>query len=167
MKRRLFLCIAIAVILLSGCGKGKIYQSRQTLKDNTWNRIENGKTLTFDNINIEDSVAVYDIYVTLRHTPYINDDKIKFVMRIISPSGIIKETSHTIKLKNRYQDKWIGDAMGDMIDVENKCRSFVTFPEKGKYTITLTNMGTQYRTVGLMDIGLKIEKSDLDYNVNK
>jgi gliding motility-associated lipoprotein GldH len=165
LKYLVFVCLSS--LLFISCNKSKIYEQRQEFDNNTWERLTDKKTIKFDNINIEKTDDVYDIYVTLRHTPYINEKQVKFVMKIISPSGIVKETVHTIKLSDRFGTKWVGDAMGDMIDVEEKCRSFVSFPEKGNYTITLTNLGTYDKTVGLMDMGIRIEKSDLDYNVTK
>lgn len=165
LKYLVFVCLSS--LLFVSCNKNKVYEQRQEFDNNTWERLTSKKDVKFENIKIEDTKDVYDIYVSVRHTPYINEPKIKFLMKIISPSGITKETSHTIELKDRYGVKWLGDAMGDMIDVEEKCRAFVAFPEKGIYTIVLTNQGMYDKTVGLMDMGVKIEKSDLDYNVDK
>jgi hypothetical protein len=69
---------------------------------------------------------------------------------------------HTIALKDRNGDKWIGDALGDYIDIEEVCKKYITLPEKGLYTIELVNMGKKYETLGVMELGLKVAKSDLE-----
>lgn len=149
------------VAVFSSCSKDKVYQDRITFNENSWDRLGKGKTIEFKNINIEDTSIVYDVYVTLRHTPYINESKVKFLMKIIYPQGIVRESVHTIELRDKENKDWLGDAMGDMIDIEKRCRAFITLPEKGNYTITLTNLGTYNKTVGLMDMGVMVKKSNL------
>lgn len=152
---------AMAVCFFS-CSKNKVYQQRHEFENYSWERLTENKTVTFSDINIEDTTNVYDVWITVRHTPYINEEQVKLLMKITTPEGITRESNHTIRLKDRYNDKWIGDAAGDLIDVEEKCRSFVSFPVKGAYTITLTNLGKYVKTIGIMDIGIKIVKSDID-----
>ncbi len=162
--KRIFSIIAFAIIItfFVSCGKKTVYQQRHDFTDYTWERLTDSKKVTFNNIEIEDTSSVYDIYVTLRHAPFINVKDVKFVMRIIYPDGITRESIHDVQLMDRYGKNWVGDAMGDYIDLEEKCRSFVSFPAKGKYTITLTNMGMYSKTTGIMDIGIKIKKSDIE-----
>ncbi|MBR1627276.1 MAG: hypothetical protein IJ681_09065 [Bacteroidales bacterium] len=163
MKKIFIILIFIATsFCFIGCNKGKVYQQRHEFNNYTWERLTEDKTVTFNNITIEDTTSVYDVFVTIRHTPYMNEDKVKFLMKITTPEGITRESTHTVKLKDRYGEKWVGDAAGDLIDIEERCRSFVEFSSKGSYTISLTNLGTYAKTVGIMDIGIKVVKSDTD-----
>ena len=82
-------------------------------------------------------------------------------MKITYPGGITRESIHTVGLRSADNKQWLGDAMGDLIDVEQRCRAFVSLPERGNYTITITNLGTYSKTVGIMDMGIFIKKSDL------
>lgn len=163
-KILLSLVLVVSILSLSSCNRGKVYEQRHNFDSYSWERLTDNKTITFSDIDIQDTTSVYDIYVTVRHTPYINEKEIKLLMKIITPDGVIRQSSrsNTIKLKDRYGKEWVGDAMGDLIDVEEKCRSLVEFPVKGKYTITLTNMGKYPQITGIMDIGIKVVKSDLD-----
>lgn len=164
--RKILLNIVLGVCFLMAvsCGKNTVYQGRHSFDNNIWERLSEEKTVNFENIEIKDTSKIYDIYVSLRHTPYINENPIEFVLHIKSPSGIDRQSVHKVELMDRFKNKWIGDAMGDMIDVEQKVRSFVNFHEKGKYTITITNMGKYKQTVGIMDLGIKIKKANLsDY----
>lgn len=166
MRRTVIILIFItSIYCLVGCGKDKIYQQRHEFDSYTWERLTENKTIYFNDISIDDTANMYDIYVTIRHTPYINEDNVKFLMKITTPDGITRESTHTVRLKDRYNKDWIGDIAGDLIDVEEKCRSLIEFPIKGRYTISLTNLGTYTKTVGIIDMGIKIVKSNLDdYN---
>lgn len=161
-KGLFFSLVAGTLLLLSSCGKDEVFKQYKELPNQTWERIEDGKKLTFDNIEITKENESYDIVVMLRHTPYINEDQVKFKMLITSPSGTTRESVHQIKLKDRDNKGWRGDALGDLIDIEEVCKQYVTFSEKGLYTIELVNMGTKYETVGLLEVGLKVVKSDLN-----
>ena len=152
---------AMAVCFFS-CSKNKVYQQRHEFENYSWERLTENKTVTFSDINIEDTTNVYDVWITVRHTPYINEEQVKLLMKITTPEGITRESNHTIRLKDRFKEKWACDAMGDLIDIEEVCRNLVSFPVKVNYKITLTNLGTYVQTVGIMDIGLRIKKSDIE-----
>ncbi|MBQ0113567.1 MAG: hypothetical protein KBT03_10590 [Bacteroidales bacterium] len=161
--RKLFLCFIFAMVTglaLVSCSKDEVYQNRESFTENTWERITDGKTITFSNIIIEDTTSVYDIYVDIRHTPFINEREVKMLMKVIYPNGITRQSIHTVKLRDRFDKEWVGEAMGDMIDVEEKVKRFMAFPEKGTYTITITNLGKYSEMVGIMDLGIKIKKSN-------
>ncbi|MCF0210231.1 MAG: hypothetical protein HUK18_02780 [Bacteroidales bacterium] len=162
MKKSTFLIVFVAVLCFCfcSCNKDKVYEHRESFPDNAWERIEKGKTITFSDIEIEDTTAVYDIILTLRHTPFINEKQVKVLMKTIYPSGITRESIHTIKLRDRFDKEWVGDAMGDMIDVEEPVKKFISLPEKGNYTITITNLGRYSKMVGIMDLGVRVNKSN-------
>ena len=52
--------------------------------------------------------------------------------------------------------------MGDMIDLEVDLKTFYSFIERGIYKIELVNMGQKYQLQGIMEVGIEINKSDLD-----
>ena len=155
-----FLFILVAVF--SSCNKSQVYKEFKTLPNYTWERIEKGKSIEFDNINIENEEDVYDISFHIRHTPYITEDEIKFKLKITSPSSIVRESVHTVKLKDKEGKEWLGEAMGDMIDLEVDLKTFYSFIERGLYKIELVNMGQKYQLQGIMEVGIEINKSDLD-----
>ncbi len=169
MKRRFLIPVLLVSILvsISSCGEGDVYKQYKELPNYTWERIEKGKSVVFEGIDIKEEEETYDVSVLVRHTPWINEDEIKFKMLITSPSGITRESVHSVRLKDRDGKAWAGDALGDLIDLEEVCRRYISFPEKGLYTVELVNMGSKYQTTGLMELGLKIEKSDLEIKTSK
>ena len=149
-------------MMISSCSDGDIYKEYQELPGYKWERIDKGKSVMFDNIEIKNTDDSYDVHVMIRHTPFVNEDKIKFKMLITSPSGITRESVHTIALKDRSGKQWVGEALGDLIDIEEVCKKYISFPEEGLYTIELVNMGNKYETIGIMELGLRVIKSDLE-----
>ena len=154
--------VLLILASFSSCNKNQVYKEFKTLPNMTCERIEEGKTIKFDNINIEKDEEVYDIAVHIRHTPYITEDEIKLKIKIISPSSIIRESVHTIKLKDKEGKEWLGEALGDIIDLEVDLKTFFSFVERGNYTIELVNMGQKYQLQGIMEVGLEINQSNLD-----
>ena len=163
MKKILRIVFLFTLILsFSSCNKSQVYKEFKTLPNYTWERIEKGKSIEFDNINIENEEDVYDISFHILHTPYITEDEIKFKLKITSPSSIVRESVHTVKLKDKEGKEWLGEAMGDMIDLEVDLKTFYSFIERGLYKIELVNMGQKYQLQGIMEVGIEINKSDLD-----
>ncbi len=163
MKKTLKIVFLFTLILsFSSCNKSQVYKEFKTLPNYTWERIEKGKSIEFDNINIENDEDVYDISFHIRHTPYITEDEIKFKLKITSPSSIVRESVHTVKLKDKEGKEWLGEAMGDIIDLEVDLKTFYSFIERGLYKIELVNMGQKYQLQGIMEVGIEINKSDLD-----
>mgnify|MGYP003411741410 FL=1 len=163
MKKTLRIVFLFTLILsFSSCNKSQVYKEFKTLPNYTWERIEKGKSIEFDDINIENDEEVYDISFHIRHTPYITEDEIKFKLKITSPSSIVRESVHTIKLKDKEGKEWLGEALGDIIDLEVDVKTFYSFIERGIYKIELVNMGQKYQLQGIMELGLEINKSDLD-----
>jgi gliding motility-associated lipoprotein GldH len=163
MKKTLKIVFLFTLILsFSSCNKSQVYKEFKTLPNYTWERIEKGKSIEFDNINIENDEEVYDISFHIRHTPYITEDEIKFKLKITSPSSIVRESVHTVKLKDKEGKEWLGEAMGDIIDLEVDLKTFYSFIERGLYKIELVNMGQKYQLQGIMEVGIEINKSDLD-----
>jgi gliding motility-associated lipoprotein GldH len=163
MKKILKIVFLFTLILsFSSCNKSQVYKEFKTLPNYTWERIEKGKSIEFDNINIENDEEVYDISFHIRHTPYITEDEIKFKLKITSPSSIVRESVHIVKLKDKEGKEWLGEAMGDIIDLEVDLKTFYSFIERGLYKIELVNMGQKYQLQGIMEVGIEINKSDLD-----
>lgn len=163
--KRVFLITLVSISFIS-CNNNTVYKETKEFKTNSWNRIKEGKDVTFEKINIPSVEDTYDIYVSFRHTPYINIDEISFVLRVISPSGIKKETVHTIKLKDREGKDFVGEQLGDIIDVKEVVKQYTYFPEKGEYKFVISNFCSKFEVTGIMDVGLQIKKSDLDYDVD-
>lgn len=168
--KRIF-SIALLTVIFSiffvSCGDDFVYQNTVEFPNQKWDRIEKGKDVSFEKIKISNVKDVYDINVSFAHTKDINVDEISFILRIISPSGMKKETIHTMQLKDRSGEKFLGSDLGEIIEVMEPVKQYITFTEKGEYKIIISNYSTKYQVKGLKNIKVEIKKSKLDYNVEK
>jgi gliding motility-associated lipoprotein GldH len=160
----------IAVVLIGvACNSDQIYKNTITFENYRWQRLaENkteGNTIEFTDIDVKNIDDVYDIMITIRHSGIINVDKVRLQLEIVSPTGTRRISLHNIKLKDREGKKFVGDVLGDLYDLEEKIKSFMSFTEIGKYTIKVTNLSSVFEIVGIIDMTLRVVKSNLDYNI--
>ena len=159
--------LIIFPLFFISCNNEEIYEHSISFPNNSWQRIEEGKDITFEKINIKSVKDDYDINVSFVHKPTINVDKISFILRIISPSGISKETIHTIELKDRDKVKFVGSNLGEIIEIKEAVKQYITLPEVGEYKIIISNYSESYEIKDLEKITLEVVKSNLDYEILK
>ena len=59
MKKILKVIFVLTIVtIFSSCNKSQVYKEFKTLPNYTWERIEKGKSIEFDNINIENEEDV-------------------------------------------------------------------------------------------------------------
>lgn len=169
MKR--FFCISLILSLVSiffiSCNDKPQYSEIKEFPNQTWDRIESGKDVSFEKINITNLKDIYDINLSFNHTKDINVDEISVILRIESPSGVKKESIHTIALKNRDNEKFVGSDMGEVIEIKEPIKQYYIFTEKGEYKFIISNYSSKFQIKGLRNIGIEVKKSVLDYNVEK
>ncbi|MDR1005540.1 MAG: gliding motility lipoprotein GldH [Bacteroidales bacterium] len=171
MQRKLKKIFIMTFIVLAtvSCGRNELYRKTIEFDNYKWERLSKDKThgnsIDFTDINVKDNKDPYDIYITVRHSSLINVGSVKFVMEMTSPNGTTRSSMHTINLKDRSGKKFIGDVAGDLYDVEERVKSFMSFTETGKYTIRIINLAPVYEVIGIIDMTMSIKKSDLDYDL--
>lgn len=150
----LILCSFVIILMLTGCGRRTIYEKSEKFPDYSWNRF---KYLYF-NAEIEDTAGTYDILLTVRHItqyPYKNLD-VNFTS--YTPSGEERSMDYSFMLKDA-DNKFLGDGMGDLWDIELPLREKTRFPEIGKYKFEIENKMTKFETPGIMEVGIVIRSS--------
>lgn len=167
MKKTLIYLVVFLPLIFISCSDKPIYHSSISFPNASWQRIEEGKDVEFENINIKSIKDAYDINVSFTHKPTINVDQISFVLRIISPSGLKKETIHTIELKGRDKIKFIGNDLGEIIEIKEPIKQYIMFSEAGNYKIIISNYSDKYEVMGLEKMSIELVKSNLDYKIDK
>lgn len=147
--------VSFAVIMIfSGCGRRKIYEKFEKFSNYSWNRF---KYLNFD-IDIKDTADTYDIFLSVRHItqyPYKNLD-VNFTS--FSPSGEERSMDYSFRVKDD-ENKFLGEGMGDLWDIELPIRKAYRFSEKGIYKFEIENKMTKYETPGIVEVGIVVRKS--------
>jgi gliding motility-associated lipoprotein GldH len=154
MKKLLFLTPIILLFLVS-CSKNKVFEKFEKFENNEWPM---DKVVLFD-VAIEDTSAFYDISIPVRHIDNFPYDGLLVVMTINTPSG--EERSKKYKLKLRDDEgKFIGDVSGDIWDTTIPIIKKTKFNNIGTYKFEIVNDMPQTPTPCVMEIGLRIDKSE-------
>ena len=154
MKKYL-LIIIVSIFALTACNKGKIYEKRQEFDNYTWNRF---KPLFFE-VAVTDIKSEYNAYLTLRHITQYPYDDLKINLTIYSPSGEERTTMHTFLIKDK-EGKFLGTGAGDLWDLKLLVKKKLFFNKKGTYKFQIDNLMDYYDIVGLVDLGMVVEKAE-------
>lgn len=160
---------ALCLLLFTACDSNRVFEDNIDIPDYSWDVKNN---LSFD-VNINDTAALHNIYVNVRHAshyPYANlflFITIKFpnlpVVSISNPTVIsnIKILKDTLEcVFSDENGKWKGDGMGDIWDNQILWKPNVKFPVAGKYTFEYEHAMRTELVPFIMDVGLRVEKAE-------
>lgn len=150
----LVFCLLCFVLLLS-CNKNRVYEDYQAINNYVW---KYDSTLNFE-INIEDTSAVYNAFLYVRHIHKYKYSNIWFFTKIIRPDfSFALDTVECILAKDNGQ--WLGDGLGDIWDYKHNWYPYnsTIFNKKGKYKIQIKQAMRDSLLIGIMDIGVGIYK---------
>jgi gliding motility-associated lipoprotein GldH len=151
--KKVLLILIISTLSIS-CSKNKVYEKRFEFEKYTWNRF----LPVYFEFPIHDNTYNYNIYLTSRHITQYPYDNLKVNLTIYSPSGDERTSMHVFQVKDK-DGKFLGDGMGDLWDLKLLVKQNISFKDAGNYKIQIDNLMDYYDIVGLMNIGVIVEKS--------
>ncbi len=146
--------IFISLWMLS-CEDNSIWKGHEDLKDGSW-FIKQTPKFTFE---IQDENQIYNISYLVRNAiqyPYYN---LYVTRELYDDKGKLMNTKlEELILFDQKTGKPLGDGLGDLFD--HKILSFrnLKFPKKGKYTVVLKQYMRQDPLLGILSIGINVEK---------
>jgi gliding motility-associated lipoprotein GldH len=152
---RFFSTIITVIILLTGCTRGKIFEKHIEFDDLSWNRFE---VLEFE-FEVDDVSVPYNILIAVRHIPEIPYEELEVGTIMTTPSGEVRALEHKVRVKDN-EGNLLGDGMGDLWDLVEPLREDFQFNQPGMVSIELHNYMTRLETVGIIEVGLIVRKSD-------
>jgi gliding motility-associated lipoprotein GldH len=153
MKKNM-LIITTLIFILSCTSKNKVFEKFEKFNNYDWNM---DKVISFD-VAIEDTSAIYNVYIPVRHTDNYPYDGLLINLTYSSPNG--EQHTKNYKLNFRSTDgKFIGEGSGDIWDENSIIMKNAKFNAKGNYKFEIINNMQTTPTQGIMELGLKIETS--------
>ncbi len=141
------------LVMLVSCDRSVVFEENLRIKNATWDRNEKA----FFEFEINDSSAIYDLYLNFRHGgdyPYQN---IYLFIESRSSSGqIAKDTALMILADNK--GRWMGKGIGDIFDYQFRFKRGPLFPEKGRYYFEIEQAMREESLDNVTDIGIAIKK---------
>ncbi len=158
MYRASFILLSV-VLLWTACNPSVTFQETLRIPDAEWERSEKA----YFEFEIEDTLAFYDIYLTIRHGgdyPYQN---LYLFTYFEGPEKMkARDTAQMVFADSR--GRWLGKSIGDIYDYEFQFKEKVQFPKAGKYTLEVEQAMRDEVIPQVTDIGVKIEKQELPKN---
>ena len=143
--------ISIASIVVS-CGTDAIYDNNKEV-DNSWSSNEK---LNF-NIDIKDTIGVYDIFLNIRNTTDYKYSNLYFFLKTTFPNQKISVDTIECFLADT-KGKWLGKGYGKYRDQQILFKQNGRFPMSGNYRIEIEQATRDIDLEGIKSIGLRISK---------
>ena len=149
-----FAFLLIPMSFITGCDGDRVYDKFKDIPDGLWNRTE---FIKFD-VEIDDTTAVYNVFINLRHTGNYKFSNVYFFLSTIYPDKKISRDTVDCLLADE-KGKWLGKGLGDLKDNQFMLKRNVYFRQKGIYTFEFEQAMRVDKLEGIESIGIRIEKS--------
>ncbi len=150
-KIPLFLSVCL-LISLSSCDPRMIYDEFENTGNGNWNQDEK---IQFE-IDIQDTISTYNVFVNIRHTKDYPFSNLYVFLTLNGPTGgVIKDTLEFQIAE--ASGKWTGTGFGNVKLVRKKYREAVRFARKGNYIFEL-EQGMRKEEISVTDVGIRVEK---------
>lgn len=160
--KKILLTLSIAIIsLFSACSDKPIFDEKHNFANTTWMRFD---AEVFD-VNIKNTNDCYDLYFSVTiDTNVLKLNNIPLVISIDDEEGGRRVFMSDIILRDK-EGKSHGNALGNYVEFKTKVREYFYFNSKGLHKFSVKNGTHLYELKGIASIGLKIEKSNMDINI--
>lgn len=159
MKKYLPIAFVASCLIgvLTGCATNDVFEKDVKIKDQQWNAADR-QSVQFD---IEDTTALYNVFITLRHTDAYKYNNIWMNVYTKAP-GDAKATRQQLDLTLGNNDKgWLGSGMDDIFYHRIRItRDPVHFNKKGTYDFALEQIMRDDPLEHVMNVGLRVEKAN-------
>lgn len=148
------LLIAILILQLQSCTTVDVFEKNIVIPGKSWERSFKPSI----DFSIEDTVAVYNIYVTLRHTHAYNYNNIWLNLSYQMPGDSVKNQRVDILLADN-QKGWLGTGMDDIYTAWRQVNAQpVQFKNKGRVSFTIEQVMRDNPLKNVINAGIRVEK---------
>lgn len=142
------------VLLLSSCQTGPFFEKNSIIPGQEWEEIFHPQF----QVEIDDTTALYDVFLNIRHSPYYNYSNLFLSIAEISVDSI-ETISPIIDVEMADKEgKWFGKSAGHLYELTELVQEDRQFPDTGIYMFRIRHQMQDASLVGINDVGLKIIK---------
>ncbi len=150
MKQYFFILFFTALV---ACGTIDIYEKTKAFSSHSWKSSET-PSFTF---YIEDTTALYNIFLVLRHTDAYNYNNIWVNLTLKGPGDTVTIRREFVLANNKQG--WLGSSMDDIIEHRIPFNDKPAALRKGNYTFTLQQDMREDSLDHIMNAGVRVEKA--------
>lgn len=152
--KKIIFIISLSIVLFS-CGKIDLFEKQAAIPKSEW-FYNNVPEFTF---HIEDTTAMYNMYVIVRHTDQYDFNNIWLRIGTQFPSDSMRFQNINLTLGSD-QKGWEGIGMDDIFEVRSAISPGpVSFKKAGNYTFSLGQIMRENPLEHVMNIGFRVEKA--------
>jgi gliding motility-associated lipoprotein GldH len=155
LRAQSILFLSVLMSLLSSCSFDAIFDENVRLEKAQWAQNE---AIRF-NVNIKDSLSVYDFYVNFRNTSdYRFQNLYVFLTTRFPNNNVTRDTIEFILADNT--GKWLGKGWGNLKENDILLKSGLNFPLTGEYQFLFEHAMRTDTLQGIANFGIRIENSN-------
>jgi len=154
MKKTLLLIVVFGV-LAGGCSKTAPILQIHKFKDGEWERFD---FLNFE-LPVEKAKVAYNISVELSFTENFPAESLYVNVVMTTPSGEERIKDYNLTVKDRDRN-FLGTKTDGIYKLSIPIRKGIRFNETGVCKFEIENLMTKYVTPGIIDFGMKLEKTE-------
>lgn len=155
-KRNFLFFISYSLFLIcfaTSCKQVNLYERIQNIPKAEWSS-DFKPSFSFE---IQDTAALYNLYVTIRHTNAYPFSNIWLLAYVQLPGDTAREQRLNLRLAGN--DKWLGVGMDDIYEHRIVLSERpIPFKRTGTAVFTLQNIMRQDPLPGIMQVGIRVEK---------
>ncbi|MDD2634787.1 MAG: gliding motility lipoprotein GldH [Bacteroidales bacterium] len=155
IKKNNVLLALFMVLAVMACDRNKVYEDYVKIDNNIWSQ-ENIVKFEFE---IDDTSQLYNILINLRHASVYPYNNLWLFVKSSAPNGTINIDTVECVIVDK-NNRWIGDGMGDIWDVQILWKNNIRFVNQGVYRVEFEQAMRVENLPGIMDMGLRVEKKD-------
>lgn len=146
--------IAIAIILLTGCDKGKVFEENFTVDEEGWN---SNDFLRYS-FNIEDTTLPHHFFINIRNSTEYPYSNLFLFIRTILPDQ--SAAADTLDIPVSGPDgRWLGNGIGKYRDLQVLIMNDILFPQAGEYVFEIEQGMRDEDIKGISSVGIRVEKA--------
>lgn len=152
-KAHLFFLFCL-MILSAGCQPDYFFDKTEEIPNDIWT-YEYQPEFT---VEIEDTMALYDIMINIRHTRFYGYRNLWVYVHTLMPDGEKLENKVELPL-SEPSGRWYGNCSGDICFVQVPIQMKAIFKEAGSYTFRIQQYMRVLELEHILGVGLRLEKS--------
>ncbi|MFA8435931.1 MAG: gliding motility lipoprotein GldH [Marinifilaceae bacterium] len=149
------LCVLLSGLILSSCDSNRVFEDYVKIPDSKWDREH---IVSFE-VNITDTLNPHNLYVDVRNSGKYTKANLWLFIRTISPKGEVVKDTFNCPLADET-GRWYGSGFGDIFDSQFLLKTRVVFPHSGTYVFEYEQGMREKKIPGIVDVGLRVEKSE-------
>ncbi len=149
------LFILLTAFMAVACNGDVVYESNERIPGNVWSRFH----IPVFEVEITDTINAHNLLINLRNTGEYPRSNLFLFISATSPAGAFTRDTLELVLAGP-SGRWKGSGFGSVWQNRFFYRQNVRFPERGKYTFEVEQAMRIDDLPGIIDVGLRVERSD-------